>query len=840
MIEKNLHSVDNGSSYWQSVDYRYNIRGWLKSINRANLNNSNIYIQIQNDSISVNEAVKNMNLDTISFEVNIQDDGKGTEILSFVINDSKSLIVYDIDVPDNEREILAGETETYQYFSTRSEDQDIMNVLSLLVGHDYIVGVSDISITQNTELSEIRDVINSRVINAVEAQGISDSIAQQEAAGLVNRFIMDRVGIVYFEEDENDLFGMELLYNEGFAQLGSGGLLNGNISGIKWQVASEMEEIRGYGFSYDPIGRFAKANYAMRSQTGWDETPDRYAVDTIQYDMNGNITRILRNGYTHTNNQINYFGGIDEINIEYFGDGNQIKKVTDNILLSSASNDFRDNGIHYSEEYAYDDNGNMIRDDNKGISEVIYNHMNLPEKIIFDQNNYIEYLYNANGTRLKKTVMINGSSSTTNYHHNYIYNVDGLQQINTEEGRVLHDPVTGDFDHQYFIKDHLGNVRVVFGSPTKHQEKVLEQHHYYPYGMEFMGLEHGTYTLSNKYRFQGKELQDEHNLYWHDFGARMYDNQLGRWHCADPANQFVSPYLSFCCNPINSIDPDGTWALGGNYYNLMYAGRVEMGMHYAEYNDLLDRSYSRGEFALSHSPHQFTWLYSSGGGGGNTCIASGSGFDVASIIASLANSDKLDIYLKYQSKKVKFFGSASSFAGTFRFNGNIENQIAFEVLHNQFEVGLKTVYREDAFTNINEYSSWLSALGVNAGLYLEAQEMARTLDEFCELNGRLIENIIFGGNLSSNLWYYAAEGIDGPIVSKIAKYSKIISKKFVYFDMAYNVMQMTRIENGWCSARRWGNTFFAGCTAFGAPKVKIFGALGSFVWNLGWGIADHY
>ena len=158
--------------------------------------------------------------------------------------------------------------------------------------------------------------------------------------------------------------------------------------------------------------------------------------------------------------------------------------------------------------------------------------------------------------------MINGSSSTTNYHHNYIYNVDGLQQINTEEGRVLHDPVTGDFDHQYFIKDHLGNVRVVFGSPAKHQEKVLEQHHYYPYGMEFMGLEHGTYTLSNKYRFQGKELQDEHNLYWHDLGARMYDNQLGRWHCTDPAEQFNSPYQAMGNNPVNMIDPNGMVSIG--------------------------------------------------------------------------------------------------------------------------------------------------------------------------------------------------------------------------------------------------------------------------------------
>ena len=37
LIEKNLHSEDNGGSFAQSVDYRYNIRGWLTSINNAAL-----------------------------------------------------------------------------------------------------------------------------------------------------------------------------------------------------------------------------------------------------------------------------------------------------------------------------------------------------------------------------------------------------------------------------------------------------------------------------------------------------------------------------------------------------------------------------------------------------------------------------------------------------------------------------------------------------------------------------------------------------------------------------------------------------------------------------------
>jgi RHS repeat-associated protein len=42
LIEKNIHSVDNGISFLQSIDYRYNIRGWLTSINNSALSNDGI------------------------------------------------------------------------------------------------------------------------------------------------------------------------------------------------------------------------------------------------------------------------------------------------------------------------------------------------------------------------------------------------------------------------------------------------------------------------------------------------------------------------------------------------------------------------------------------------------------------------------------------------------------------------------------------------------------------------------------------------------------------------------------------------------------------------------
>ncbi|MEZ5199156.1 MAG: RHS repeat-associated core domain-containing protein [Bacteroidales bacterium] len=92
-------------------------------------------------------------------------------------------------------------------------------------------------------------------------------------------------------------------------------------------------------------------------------------------------------------------------------------------------------------------------------------------------------------------------------------------------------------------------------------------------------------TEENKYLYQGKELQEEHNLNWMDFGARMYDPQIGRWHCADPAGQFASPYLAMGNNPINAVDPNGMWIRGSvvDYHNNLnwrmdrYSGRSYYG-----------------------------------------------------------------------------------------------------------------------------------------------------------------------------------------------------------------------------------------------------------------------
>ena len=314
---------------------------------------------------------------------------------------------------------------------------------------------------------------------------------------------------------------------------------NGNISSMTWQAGGETTT-RGYKFTYDGLNRMLDAIYGEGTNIG--SNANRFTEKVTGYDKNGNILALQRYGQTGASS----YGLID--NLTFTLNGNQLNRVDDASTATAYNNGFEfKDAVKQTNEYAYDANGNLTKDLNKNISNIQYNSLNLPRKVTFTDGSTIEYTYAADGTKLRTKHVINGTTTTTDYCGNVIYE-NGVQKLLlTEAGYVT----LADSKYHYYLQDHQGNNRVVIDQ----NGTVEETNHYYPFGGVFANS-----TSVQPYKYNGKELDTKKGLNWYDYGARHYDAALGRFATVDPSSESyyeTSPYTYCYNNPIKHIDPNG-------------------------------------------------------------------------------------------------------------------------------------------------------------------------------------------------------------------------------------------------------------------------------------------
>ncbi len=354
-----------------------------------------------------------------------------------------------------------------------------------------------------------------------------------------------------------DVFSMKLLYEDpsSLTNLIKERQFNGNISALIWnRKTGDNDTLKSaYTFRYDALNRMINNYYGEGSTLS---NSSKFREYDLSYDVNGNILALKRNdenGTVMDNLQYSYSGVAGSLT-------NALLGVIDN---ASNSKGFYDrNSI--ANDYTYDKNGNMAKDSNKDFARIKYNVLNLPCLVKNDATHRSEYNYDASGAKLTQTTTEGANVNRKYYVDGFQYNDGVLSLIQMEEG-VIHK-VGSQYVYEYFIKDHLGNIRAGIKPGTNNVPLLTQNKDYYPFGLSFPGNIDNDFEFNNKYLYNGKELQDQQidgvKLDWYDYGARMYDPQIGRWNVVDPmAGKYYrwSPYTYAIDNPIILYDPNGLW-----------------------------------------------------------------------------------------------------------------------------------------------------------------------------------------------------------------------------------------------------------------------------------------
>lgn len=342
---------------------------------------------------------------------------------------------------------------------------------------------------------------------------------------------------------------------------------NGNISAVYWK---QGEKAQAYSYTYDGLDRLLYADHL-----DYSTSDEKYSTE-YEYDKNGNVTYLMRQGMADSSTNT-----LQKLYFTY--DGNQLVDVRNDAKVSTRKGDSTIGTIASSSDKCgreYNANGSVTKEADKGIVSIDYNLLNLPERITFKNGNSISYQYSGKGEKLMvayKTAptMVSPLSETMNlgsllapdsyvydtlsYCGNFIYRNGRLLRVLNEKGFAT--PTSNSYDLHYFVKDYLGNVRVV----TDANGNVEQSIDYYPFGSV---IAESINAEMQPYLYNGKELDRMNGLDWYDYGARMYESDGIRWGQMDPlaaSTPDVTPYGYCGNNPVRRIDYKGMFY--GDYYD---------------------------------------------------------------------------------------------------------------------------------------------------------------------------------------------------------------------------------------------------------------------------------
>lgn len=626
LIEKNLHTEYNPSTVLvptkqsiQSIDYEYNVRGWLKHINNADLDGAHDFGSLQKNPGAKPSVLLKRKINNVKFElVPVADYNNQGELLSmewqFIATEEKekSIATYSnnystinaIDENDNYSSFFGDSTETYT--ETLIDDERtiatvVSNSLENTELHNQLLGLTNTIFAMEFDeqnLNDFRDIevylfsLEDILVGELIEAGLDEFYATEmivptllsEIAATNNNKLEELLevhqqvgpdGIPY----GTDLFGMDIMYYNKVKPISNKHFFNGNISEVHWKSAHDKER-RGFYYNYDRAERLSSGIFDQYDYNtpAWTN-PNKYFTNQLTYDENGNIQTLVRHGYL-ASTQV--WQGIDDLTYHYSSQNeNQLEKIID-----TYTNDGFSQGST-SNQYTYDNMGNATQDLNSGIQTMTYDHFNNLTEMITTNGDKIIYTYDGEGNKLKMEVVENNITLLTQiYSGLFVYTDNTIEYIFHEEGRLVPNPNSwNEYLYEYYYHDHLGNIRQVFSDLNNDgyavwSSEILQEQHYHPFGMQMLGLHPPQIGVHNPHSYNGNKWVQHLNIDLYDFNTRTYNPFAGRFYGVD---KYASSFASFSGysfglnNPLKYSDPSGefiaiaahaVWTIGGTLGNL--------------------------------------------------------------------------------------------------------------------------------------------------------------------------------------------------------------------------------------------------------------------------------
>ena len=234
-------------------------------------------------------------------------------------------------------------------------------------------------------------------------------------------------------------------------------LYNGNIAFMTTGFMDLDEElsnpVKAYSFKYDQLNRFKSSRdyngaslYTSGNQfNNWNGTnlANQNYVSNVEYDLNGNITKLKRYGDVNGVGQL-----MDDFEYTYqnLNQSNKLDHVkelmTDDALFSNDLDDDQQAG-----NYAYDNIGNLIKDEAEGIVDIKWTVSGKVKEIIKDKSDVnnpssdLEFVYDAGGNRIAKIVKPHKVAAS---------------------GNVLEASLQDEWEVTHYVRDASGNVMATY------------------------------------------------------------------------------------------------------------------------------------------------------------------------------------------------------------------------------------------------------------------------------------------------------------------------------------------------------------------------------------------